>query len=56
MLIYTQQSRTDGVVVKSCRRCGQSGLESGIAVCTTCRAQEEVALHIPPAQRWSFIR
>ncbi len=56
MLIYTLQPRTDGVVVKSCRRCGQSGLESGIAVCSACRAQEEVAHHIPPTQRWSFIR
>ena len=56
MLIYTQQPRTDGVVVKSCRRCGQSGLERRTAVCVACRAQEEVAQHIPAAQRWTFIR
>jgi len=52
MLIYTQRPRPEGIVVKGCRRCGQSGLEgNGVAICVGCRAQEEVARHIPHTQR-----
>jgi ribosomal protein L37E len=56
MLIHTKQPRAEAIIVTSCRRCGQSGLEGGIAVCAACRTQEEVARHCPPARRWSLFR
>lgn len=56
MLIYSQPSRREADAAGPCRRCGQWPLDAGVTVCIRCRAQEEVARHIPPAQRWNLFR
>jgi hypothetical protein len=52
MLIDTQRPRPQSAVDDQCRRCRKITLKGGIAVCLTCRAEEEVARHIPPARGW----
>jgi hypothetical protein len=56
MQIYTQQARPELAVIERCRRCGRPGTEARLTVCVGCRALEEVARHIPPAQHWSIFR
>jgi len=56
--IDPQPRQTRAAHGQTCRRCRRTHLAQAAAgaslnVCLGCRAQEVVARHIPPAQRWS---
>jgi ribosomal protein L37E len=52
LLTYTQPRQTVTPLTYDCRRCGKPSAQAAITVCIGCRAQEQVARHIPPSAHW----
>ncbi len=52
MLTYSQLMQPVTALILECRRCGKPNAQAALAVCVGCRAQEQVARHIPPSAHW----
>ena len=52
LLTVTQPRQPVSSLTYDCRRCGKQGAQAALSVCIGCRAQEQVARHIPPSTHW----